>query len=400
MERQAPLLAFGSLIAWFYAQTDGFEQTDILRYCTMKSAPIFMLALISYAGEPYLKHKLRTRCALGLAFGGIGDFLLSTNELGFHFGTISFALGHIFYIAYFGTFLRELSYGVSAFSLLYAISVNHFFIIPFLWHSPLQLIILCLYSFVITAAVVVSGSLAVNGSIHEQKGKVTSKSFSFQHFYLAVRTMFLELTFASFLVYISLIWFFFLNTNGFKQTDVLRYCTMKSAPIFSLALFAQFDDSYFIDDKLRTRLVLGLVFGGIGDFLLSSSRKGFYFGAISFAIGHLCYIVAVNHLYVVPFYKRTLFRLITLYVYSFIIGSGVVVAASLFLYGSVYGQNGSEFRTLLVGYLIFSTSDTLLLFEHLGDFKVPYRRAIILFTYYLAQFLIFNNAVNVARSID
>ncbi|KAI6170205.1 hypothetical protein M3Y98_01215500 [Aphelenchoides besseyi] len=171
MERQAPLLAFGSLIAWFYAQTDGFEQTDILRYCTMKSAPIFMLALISYAGEPYLKHKLRTRFALGLAFGGIGDFLLSTNELGFHFGTISFALGHIFYIAYFGTFLRELSYGVSAFSLLYAISVNHFFIIPFLWHLPLQLIILCVYSFVITAAVVVAGSLNVNGSIHEQKGK-------------------------------------------------------------------------------------------------------------------------------------------------------------------------------------------------------------------------------------
>ncbi|KAI6230475.1 60S ribosomal protein L35a [Aphelenchoides fujianensis] len=171
MERQAPLVAYASLIAYFYAQTDGFVQTDILRYCTMKSVPIFMLALISCCGAPYLKHKLRSRFALGLLFGGIGDFLLSTNELGFLVGAISFAVGHIFYIAYFGTFLKELSYGVSAFSLLYAISVNHFFIIPFLSHLPLLMLTLSLYSFVITAAVVVAGSLFANGSIHEQKGK-------------------------------------------------------------------------------------------------------------------------------------------------------------------------------------------------------------------------------------
>lgn len=32
---KAPLAAFGSLIAFFFAQTDGFIQQDIMAYCTM-----------------------------------------------------------------------------------------------------------------------------------------------------------------------------------------------------------------------------------------------------------------------------------------------------------------------------------------------------------------------------
>jgi uncharacterized membrane protein YhhN len=57
-----------------------------------------MLALMTYAGEPNFQSKFRVRCALGLMFGGIGDFLLSTGDFGFHLGSISFAIGHIFYI--------------------------------------------------------------------------------------------------------------------------------------------------------------------------------------------------------------------------------------------------------------------------------------------------------------
>lgn len=68
----------------------------------MKSAPVFFLALLSYLGRPSFEGKLRIRCALGLAFGAIGDFLLSTNELGFRLGSISFGLGHIFYIVSIG----------------------------------------------------------------------------------------------------------------------------------------------------------------------------------------------------------------------------------------------------------------------------------------------------------
>jgi uncharacterized membrane protein YhhN len=76
-----------------------------------------MLALLAYSGESGFHSKYRLRCALGLAFGGIGDFLLSTNELGFHLGSISFAIGHICYIV--SKILRFFNCNFRLISLLY-----------------------------------------------------------------------------------------------------------------------------------------------------------------------------------------------------------------------------------------------------------------------------------------
>jgi uncharacterized membrane protein YhhN len=75
-------------------------QQDILSYCSMKSAPILLLALLSYTGQDF-EGKLRQRCALGFLFGAIGDFLLSTNEIGFRLGSISFGIGHLCFIVSF-----------------------------------------------------------------------------------------------------------------------------------------------------------------------------------------------------------------------------------------------------------------------------------------------------------
>jgi uncharacterized membrane protein YhhN len=67
----------------------------------MKSAPILLLALLSYIGQDF-EGKLRKRCALGFLFGAIGDFLLSTNETGFRLGSVSFGIGHLcFIVSYF-----------------------------------------------------------------------------------------------------------------------------------------------------------------------------------------------------------------------------------------------------------------------------------------------------------
>ena len=137
-----------------------------------KSAPIFFLAAIAASGGRYLKHRLHRRFALALAFGGLGDFLLSTNQLGFLLGAISFAVGHIFNIAYFGTFLRELSYGVSASCILYAYAINHVFVLPAFSSTPLVMLVLVTYSVVICLAVIIAGSLCLNGSICGHSGKV------------------------------------------------------------------------------------------------------------------------------------------------------------------------------------------------------------------------------------
>ncbi|KAI6238668.1 hypothetical protein M3Y99_00671200 [Aphelenchoides fujianensis] len=193
---------------------------------------------------------------------------------------------------------------------------------------------------------------------------------------------------------------------------------VKAAPIFSLAFVAYLGLSFFAD-ALRTRCALGLLCSGIGDFLLSTTDLGFYFGTVFFALGHLFYIViilrglpaavsaacavstlvyamAVNHLFIVPFHRHVPLRMCTLYAYTLVIGAADVVAGSLYLNGSIFGQSGDEFRCLCLGYLIFSASDTLVLFEHL-NFRVPHRRAIILLTYYAAQFLIFHNAHSAAQ---
>ncbi|KAI6174494.1 hypothetical protein M3Y97_00997200 [Aphelenchoides bicaudatus] len=169
-DRQMPLAAFISLIAFFYERTNGFIQNDILSYCSMKSAPILLLAILSYTGKDF-QGKLRHRCALGFLFGAAGDFLLSTNELGFRLGSISFGIGHLCFIAYFGPLLRVLSYGVTAACLLYAFFVNQFFIIPCLSNTPVAMLILIWYSIVILVAMVVAGSLYVNGAVNGQTGK-------------------------------------------------------------------------------------------------------------------------------------------------------------------------------------------------------------------------------------
>ncbi|KAI6202648.1 Lysoplasmalogenase [Aphelenchoides fujianensis] len=218
-------------------------------------------------------------------------------------------------------------------------------------------------------------------------------------------------------VYAALIGLFHLQTDGFEQRNVLPYCTMQAAPIISLAFVAYLGLSFFAD-ALRTRCALGLLCSGIGDFLLSTTDLGFYFGTVFFALGHLFYIsyfavflrqvsamvavstfvyaMAVNHLFIVPFHRHVPLRMCTLYAYTLVIGAADVVAGSLYLNGSIFGQSGDEFRCLCLGYLIFSASDTLVLFEHL-NFRVPYRRSIILLTYYAAQFLIFHNAHSAAQ---
>ncbi|CAD5214597.1 unnamed protein product [Bursaphelenchus xylophilus] len=171
MDFKAPLIAFSSLIAYFYQSTDGFVQKDIIKYCTLKATPIWFLAAIAHYSDPKGKDSTRTRLALGLLFGGVGDFLLSTNDAGFELGIIAFGLCHIFYIAYFGSKLAEFSTPVTIFSLLYAFMVNHFLVIPKLWHDPLRMVLIIAYSFVISAAVIVAGSLFHHGSKDGRKGR-------------------------------------------------------------------------------------------------------------------------------------------------------------------------------------------------------------------------------------
>ncbi|CAD5209264.1 unnamed protein product [Bursaphelenchus okinawaensis] len=164
MDYKLPLLAYSSLIAYFYQSTDGFDQKDILSYCMLKSLPIWFLSAVAYYSDPHEKDIARVRLALGLLFGGIGDFFISTSEAGFDLAIITFGIGHIFYIAYFGSRLAKFSAPVAAFCMLYAFVVNHFLVIPYLWHIPLQMILIIAYSFVISAAVIVAGSLFHHGS--------------------------------------------------------------------------------------------------------------------------------------------------------------------------------------------------------------------------------------------
>ncbi|KAI6175543.1 hypothetical protein M3Y97_00700700 [Aphelenchoides bicaudatus] len=166
----APLISYSILIAVFYLETDGFNQQDILFYCSLKSAPVFFLSFLAYLGQPHFKGQKRFQFAIGVILCGSGDFLLSTNEFGFTIGVISFGIGHMFYVAYFGSLLHEVSLRIVFAFLMCAYLTVNLLVRPY-FTNTIERHIVSIYAYLIASSAIVACSLFFKGSANGKSGK-------------------------------------------------------------------------------------------------------------------------------------------------------------------------------------------------------------------------------------
>ncbi|VDM99089.1 unnamed protein product, partial [Onchocerca ochengi] len=67
----------------------------------------------------------------------------------------------------------------------------------------------------------------------------------------------------------------------------------KTLPVLILSILYYAVGSSF-SNRQRTFASLGLLFGAIGDYMITRPNDGLIFGAVCFGIGHIFYLVSTN----------------------------------------------------------------------------------------------------------
>lgn len=156
------------LIIFFYDNTDGFkDEPNRLLYSILKCFPVLFLSFSIYCGYGNVKGLKRLFLVGALAAGACGDFLISVcrdMELSFALCAILFGIGHCLYMAGFASQLKSLSPKLTLSVILYGILMNGKFLLPNFGTHPITTTTLMGYSLVLAVALVISGSLALQGS--------------------------------------------------------------------------------------------------------------------------------------------------------------------------------------------------------------------------------------------
>lgn len=146
-------------------------------------------------------------------------------------------------------------------------------------------------------------------------------------------------------------------------------------------------------------LLLGFIFAFIGDMLLVNQNKFFRYALLSFSITHIFYSAAflnqasfINYYYTVPFvlFAAGVYNYLSGDLFSekpFVILYIVIISVMGFSAVNLSDQFNSTGNYILIGAILFITSDTLLA---INKFKQQFKSAHvwILSTYYAGQFLI------------
>ncbi len=158
--------------------------------------------------------------------------------------------------------------------------------------------------------------------------------------------------------------------------------------------------------EFKNWVLLGLILSLLGDIFLMLPKDRFIAGLVSFLLAHFSYVAAFSLSFNGEITGWWLLSLI-------VIGAGyysllardlgklkipvlvytTAILAMVWLAGELYWATGSLFSLwLMIGALIFAVSDASLAWN---KFKQPYRGAqlVILSTYFLAQWLIFQAAM-------
>lgn len=186
----------------------------------------------------------------------------------------------------------------------------------------------------------------------------------------------------------------------YSDNYILRMVT-KPIPVLTLILLLK------SDSRFKQFILLGLIFSLFGDVLIESSPEMFVFGLLAFLIGHIAYIVA--------FSKRN--RQISFLPLTFIMAFGIgfywflysglkemaipvliyILVILTMVWRAIAQRKFDKYaKFAVIGSLLFAFSDSIIAINKFHT-SLPYARWIIMFSYWIAQSLIF---YSVDKSVD
>ncbi|CAI2328255.1 unnamed protein product [Caenorhabditis sp. 36 PRJEB53466] len=209
------------------------------------------------------------------------------------------------------------------------------------------------------------------------------------------------------LAYFVLVANFYYQSNGFNDHFTLSYSFWKVTPIILLAAFAYLNGGGLGKEERKTAAI-GLVFGGVGDWVIGMHQDGIILGAFAFGLGHLCYLslfrhhetkihnkfllgmlawaVVIGQLCLLPLLPEHKGPVAVFALYSLLLSTCTFIAVSQYLNGSsTQNEEGLLYRA--IGFTLFYISDSVLIMSHTGVWKLA-PSLIVLSTYYSAQYLI------------
>uniref|UniRef100_A0A914CVK3 lysoplasmalogenase n=1 Tax=Acrobeloides nanus TaxID=290746 RepID=A0A914CVK3_9BILA len=163
MSSPALLATYSGLVLVFLWENGGFEKRYTFDYCLFEIFPTLALSGLLYKGHGDFTKEDRQSHVLSLILAAIGQFLIGIRPWLLALGGISFGISHILVINQFITKMKKFSYGFAILILAYNVLLGDFFILPYFWSKPLTSIMCILYSFTLSSAVVISGSIYFYG---------------------------------------------------------------------------------------------------------------------------------------------------------------------------------------------------------------------------------------------
>ncbi|KAK0426753.1 hypothetical protein QR680_009881 [Steinernema hermaphroditum] len=157
------------IIGLFCWQTNGFN-SSLPGYSLWKSLPCLFLGVSVFFGATMIREKERCVQAYGLLFGVLGDFFLGLSDWGLVPGTVAFGIAHLCYLGTFAHRIKKPSIPLAIGVAVYGVALNRLCLKPLIGTHPLLSGVLLLYSLILSACVIISGSMCLKGSTDQEAG--------------------------------------------------------------------------------------------------------------------------------------------------------------------------------------------------------------------------------------
>ncbi|KAF8360731.1 hypothetical protein PRIPAC_87654, partial [Pristionchus pacificus] len=157
-------VAMALAIAHFFYQSSGLTKFYNELYAYWKCTPL--LVLISFVALHGGGVPLKTRGLLVLALtaGCAGDYVIGISKEGIVPGAIAFGIGHIFYMLTFVPETISICWPLAAVLGVWNALVGYYCLLPVLKVSVIAVLVMTIYSFILTSTVIYSASQCLYGS--------------------------------------------------------------------------------------------------------------------------------------------------------------------------------------------------------------------------------------------
>ncbi|KJH44425.1 YhhN-like protein [Dictyocaulus viviparus] len=173
------------LIANFYNESLGFTNFYSTTYALWKVVPIMFLMLFALFDGGGIPSEKRLMCSLGIFFGGVGDVLIGLRHDGIVPGAIAFAIGHLFYMTQFFSRTTKLNRRLLFITFLWGMIVGLFCMLPMSYKHPFAVVIIALYSLLLSACFAITGSQYLNRQKEDDEEGLLLRYLGYLLFYIS-----------------------------------------------------------------------------------------------------------------------------------------------------------------------------------------------------------------------